>query len=871
MALSGIFFLAAVSPFMAASPPSWTPITGNQYNMVAFGKVYFNGQPIQQEDFYVGSFGPGGTTDCRSVSAVDAMGNYFATIRSSTDGEAIHFLLYEGNSTMTYDLPETLTFQSDALFAGFDLHVTYLTAFAVSGSVTWNGSPLAGVTLSGLPGDPTPVTDASGFYTATIERGWSGSVKPILAGYSFTPASRIYTDVTTNQENQDYSSTLNAYTISGTVTWNGSPLENVTLAGLPGNPVTNSSGVYSASVNYGWSGTVTPTRQYFTFTPASTIYSGIASNRITNYSAALHQSLVVTSPALGALWEKGKTYAITWMKQGTQNANVKIQLYKGSSTLVKTITTATANNGSYDWLVPMALAVGSTYFIKVKTVDNLIYGNSDKFSIIIPTITVTTPIAGTVWVKNATKTITWTKRGTQDANVKIQLFKGTTKKLDITPSTLNSGSFDWTVPATLANGTYTIRITTLDDKVKGTSQSFTITIGTIKVIQPAAGTVWQRGMVHIITWTKEGDLINASVKIQILKGTAIISTLTKSTVNDGSYEWTIPSGQALASTYKVRITTVDNLVKADSGKFTISSSVGLNLLTPNGEEILKPQEPYVIRWREDPEVLEVKLEYSRDNGETYTTIADHVEDTGSYEWLVPMNFTANGIVRVSDANGSPWLSEGLLETGFRFRWDGEGEATVWFGSNDPKAPSYGFGRIDIGNGTIGFGGFSKVIEPLTGTWHEMRVRLDLRRDTAEIRLDDRMLFENAALNTTHERYFEPGFVLQTGGEKALGFMMDNLAINIVRLASTGEDLQLFNALNEDFNRYDGKVNVLENCWQLQGANQFESKIEISNENAGNRSLRLSTAAGKQVLLRLQLSLPERIPFDISAKCLIIEN
>ena len=82
------------------------------------------------------------------------------------------------------------------------------------------------------------------------------------------------------------------YTISGTVTAGGSPLSGVTMAGLPGSPVTDGSGAYSATVDYGSSFTVTPTHSYYTFDPASQTYTNVTAN-ITdqNYAA----SLIVTS------------------------------------------------------------------------------------------------------------------------------------------------------------------------------------------------------------------------------------------------------------------------------------------------------------------------------------------------------------------------------------------------------------------------------------------------------------------------------------------------------------------------------------------------------------------------------------------------
>ncbi|MBI5605785.1 MAG: SBBP repeat-containing protein [Deltaproteobacteria bacterium] len=75
-------------------------------------------------------------------------------------------------------------------------------------------------------------------------------------------------------------------TISGTVTAGGSGLGGVMLTGLPGSPITAAGGSYSATVSYGWSGTVTPVKTGYTFTPPLTIYAGVTANQTQHYSAA---------------------------------------------------------------------------------------------------------------------------------------------------------------------------------------------------------------------------------------------------------------------------------------------------------------------------------------------------------------------------------------------------------------------------------------------------------------------------------------------------------------------------------------------------------------------------------------------------------
>jgi Leucine-rich repeat (LRR) protein len=79
----------------------------------------------------------------------------------------------------------------------------------LSGTVTLDGNPLAGAAMTGLPG--SPMTDSAGVYTGTVVSGWSGTVMPTLFGYSFTPSSRAYSNLTTDQTGQNYTA---AYTLT---------------------------------------------------------------------------------------------------------------------------------------------------------------------------------------------------------------------------------------------------------------------------------------------------------------------------------------------------------------------------------------------------------------------------------------------------------------------------------------------------------------------------------------------------------------------------------------------------------------------------------------------------------------------------------
>ena len=57
-------------------------------------------------------------------------------------------------------------------------------------------------------GDAAIRTDSGGSYRIYVASGWSGTVTPSYSDYVFTPASRPYDGVTSDQANQDYTHVL---------------------------------------------------------------------------------------------------------------------------------------------------------------------------------------------------------------------------------------------------------------------------------------------------------------------------------------------------------------------------------------------------------------------------------------------------------------------------------------------------------------------------------------------------------------------------------------------------------------------------------------------------------------------------------------
>jgi len=158
------------------------------------------------------------------------------------------------------------------LFCVLDISVQAFEAVKVTHTISGSAG-ISGVTMKGLPG-PTVVTDQNGYYSVTVDYGWRGTVTPVLEGYEFTPASKIYSKVTGDMSNEDYTPSEITYTISGKL-----GMEGVEMNGLPDNPITGSDGTYSATVPHGWQSTVTPIKEGFEFKPSKREYAPVKSNQ----------------------------------------------------------------------------------------------------------------------------------------------------------------------------------------------------------------------------------------------------------------------------------------------------------------------------------------------------------------------------------------------------------------------------------------------------------------------------------------------------------------------------------------------------------------------------------------------------------------
>jgi hypothetical protein len=149
--------------------------------------------------------------------------------------------------------------------------------FTISGTVG-----AAGVTMQGFPGSTPVMTDENGVYQVEVGYGWSATVKPVKAGYTFQPAQKPYVNVTSNLTREDYKPTVLTYTISGSTT----PQGGVKLIGFPEEVTSDPAGRYTVTVVYGWTGTVIPEKAGFRFDPPNKSYPPVTKDSRDDYKAS---------------------------------------------------------------------------------------------------------------------------------------------------------------------------------------------------------------------------------------------------------------------------------------------------------------------------------------------------------------------------------------------------------------------------------------------------------------------------------------------------------------------------------------------------------------------------------------------------------
>lgn len=361
--------------------------------------------------------------------------------------------------------------------------------------------------------------------------------------------------------------------------------------------------------------------------------------------------ITVTAPNSATTLYFTKTSTISWTSQYLTSPFVTIEYTYDNGLTWISIANATENDGSHSWTVPETPSTQCK--VRISEYQNpAVFDISDvNFSIAYPYIIITTPNGGEVYEGCETTTISWSRAGVSN-NYKIEYSSnGGANWTIVNSSYYTTGStFSWTPLPDFTSSNCLVRVSDASylSATDVSNVAFTINKNEdIIVTSPNGGEFWQVGTTKTITWVAAPTSTQFRVYYSVDGGTTY--TLINTTFST-SMSWTIPN--IPSSSCKIKVVDYNNACIYDEGNgyFAIVPA-DVALTYPNGGQSLYYGSSYSITWTNQYINSNfVKLEYSTNNGASWNVIASVANNTGTYSWLVPQDFSTQCLVRVSQYN-----------------------------------------------------------------------------------------------------------------------------------------------------------------------------------------------------------------------------
>ncbi|MBI3602550.1 MAG: hypothetical protein HY209_06650, partial [Candidatus Omnitrophica bacterium] len=368
-------------------------------------------------------------------------------------------------------------------------------------------------------------------------------------------------------------------------------------------------------------------------------------------------SIVISAPNGGETWYVGDTnHQIKWQANGTI-PTVRIEYSKNNGGLWTEIisnASAGAGAGQYTWpSVPDAISdqclmrVSDTNDSTVKSVSSSVFSIKGKIS-------VTSPDASTRWVaQSSNHPITWNITGSiQNVKIEYAVDGGNYNNVIVSSTSASNGTYTWNNLPSHVSSTYKIKVSDANDptNVFGESELFKI-VGSVAVTVPNGTEQLKVGSNFKIQWTEVGDFANARIEYSTNGGTSYDYQIVDSTpAANLFYFWNNIPATTVSPNVKIKITDANDIQTfAESPLFKIQGI--LTMASPVGGEVWVVNSSHDITWTTVGNILNVKLDYSTDSGQTWTVITTTpIANTGTKSWTIPDTITTFARVRVTDAN-----------------------------------------------------------------------------------------------------------------------------------------------------------------------------------------------------------------------------
>ena len=560
--------MGVLSPTLVTSSLIGASIPNVETNPVAY-KIYPNGITSQQ---YV-------LVENRQASGYDAT--------------------LPGNGLLIYHIDESVGNNNSQWYPGYTANGHYKVALEQADGL-WQ---LEHNSSSGNTGDPYPGSSTNRTYNDTstpdsknYNSGSTGIAVQTISNSSSTMTADLYASIGTP---------LTVSSPNGGETWALGQVQTIRWArGSASGPVTVqlnrsfpsgtwetlNSNVSVDTLSYAPTGSATTTARVRVVLNSD---GSIGDTSNSDFTIANSQ-IVLTAPVGGETWSTGSTATITWTRTNA-TGNVTVQIDRNYPSGSWTNLTTSASTSSYAWTVTGPTTSAARIRIFLTSSSGIGDTCGSNVSIVVPTLSLDSPVGGETWITGSTANITWT-RTNAIGNVTVQIDRnypsGSWTNLTTSAS---SSSYAWTVtgPATSAAR---IRIfLTSSTGIGDTSGSnLSIVIPSISLSSPNGGESWLTGSQQTIRWTRSNAVGNAAVLLKRSYPNGTWETLS-STATADSINWTVTGASTTSA--RVRVYLISNSTAADTSAVNFSIvQPAITVQSPNGGESWAVNQAQTVRW-----------------------------------------------------------------------------------------------------------------------------------------------------------------------------------------------------------------------------------------------------------------------------------
>lgn len=366
------------------------------------------------------------------------------------------------------------------------------------------------------------------------------------------------------------------------------------------------------------------------------------------------------------MWPGGTQQSITWTYTNVDNIKIEYSLDNGFNWVQITPSHPTSAL-SYTWTVP---SIGSSQ-ARVRITSTLQFTQDESnatFSIPVPSVNIIYPDGGESFGAGTGQYIEWLASGLQQVRVQYTLNNGGSW-MEIGTFPAGNNYCNWTPPSG-ATSQARIRAWNIEDPVNRDSSSAVFSIvnlptinvdkfkgglldgysmssnlpDTIRVVAPNGGEVLSPTSTAAITWSYL-NIDQIKIEYSTDNGSSWNLIVNDIPASQLSYNWTVPNTPSTQC--RLRITSLrTGLFDISDAPFTINAAF-VHVVYPNGGESFGTGTGQYIEW-EFNSVATVKLEYSTNNGSTWTTIGTVPAASRYANWIPPATVTTQCLIRASD-------------------------------------------------------------------------------------------------------------------------------------------------------------------------------------------------------------------------------